>query len=121
MLSQKNKLYDFDPAKNKQILIGQVVGSAIVIKKTNRHYMRVVGGYGIQESAFKELERNNIEEIRIHNTDTNERWKADIETWRLKSKTANYGHGRQVFLSTSYMRPYEVQTQYPTEEERAEK
>lgn len=78
--------------------------SVVFIKHVNRdkHFMRVVGGYGIQEEVFNEHLRGKNGIIKIIE-DKKSAYEIPIWRWENNSKTADYGFGRQVFLSTKYM------------------
>lgn len=105
-------LYAFDPGKSKKIKVGEIVGNAVVLKKdSKKHLMRVMDGYGIQASALTAMQENNIEEVRIHETDTGIRWKISVADWRMFGRLADYGNGKQWFVSRKFMRQYKVDTE----------
>lgn len=113
------KLYAFDSGRGKKVLIGQVIGNALLIRKNADQRMKKFDAYGIDERAFGDAKKNGIVEIRIHRLDTEQRLKASTEIWETKSKTMDFGHGKQLFLSIKYMEQYEPQLDYPTELERS--
>lgn len=99
------KFYSFDTRKRKKILVGEVIGNTLfknVIQ--SRHFMRVLDGYGIQYIAFCEL-RKMVKKIVIKE-DTGNQWEATIKDWTEHSKIADYGNGKQVFLSLKFMKPH---------------
>lgn len=103
-------LYSFDPGKSKKIKVGEIIGSAVVIKKdSKKHLMRVMDGYGIQAAAMQAMQENGIKEIRIHETDTDIRWKVSVFEWKKFGRLADYGNGKQWFLSRKFMRQYKVE------------
>lgn len=98
------KFYTFDTKKQRKVKIGDIQGTALF--KTvdpSKHFMRVVDGYGIQYNAFIQLEDKGVKSIIIKET-TGNQWEADLETWKNHSLTADYGSGKQVFLSMKYMK-----------------
>lgn len=97
----------FDPQKRKIVKVGEVIGNAIVIEKNSKkHLMRVMDGYGIQSSALQTLADEGIEEIRIHETDTGIKWKVSLSDWKIFGRLADYGNGKQWFLSRKFMKQY---------------
>jgi hypothetical protein len=80
-------------------------------KDSKKHLMRVMDGYGIQASAFQAMQENDIKEIRIHETDTGIKWKITVADWRLFGRLADYGNGKQWFVSRKFMRQYKVDTE----------
>lgn len=113
------KLYAFDSGRGRKVLVGQVIGNALLLRKNAEQRMKKFDAYGIDERAFNEAKKAGIVEIRIHRLDNDQRLKASIETWETKSKTMDYGHGKQLFLSIKYMELYEAMLDYPTELERS--
>lgn len=105
-------LYAHDPAKRKKIKVGEVIGTAVIIEKNSKkHFMRVVDGYGIQKEAITLLDEAGVKEVRIHETDTGLYWKSDLSDWRLFGRLADYGNGKQWFLSMKYMKQYKPKTE----------
>lgn len=104
--SNMAKFYTFDPRKSKKVLIGEVVGEALF--KTvdpTKHFMRVVGGYGIQYQALLELKQAGIKKI-IIKEDGGNQWEAPLDSWFNHSKLADYGSGKQYFLGLKFMTPH---------------
>lgn len=97
------KILTYDPKKGKKVLCGNLVGDTLFRDVEAKHFMQVLQGYGIQEVVFQEILSMGVKYIILKETHTDKRWKADTETWRLKSKVADYGHGKQRFLSLKYM------------------
>lgn len=77
----------------------------IYFKRVNRkkHYMRIVQGYGIQKEVFEKYLRGRKGSVVINETDTGDKLVASIKTWIEHSSAANYGDGKQIFLSEKYM------------------
>ena len=107
------KLTAFDPGKNKYVLCGEVVGDTLFRWVKPEHFMRVLQGYGIQEVAFQKIMMEGLKKIVLKEEKTEQRWEADVETWKLNSKIADYGHGKQRFLSLKFMRTHELPKPYP--------
>jgi len=97
------KLITFDSEKDKDVYCGDVVKGVFYRHVFPEHYMRVFGGYGIQEVAFQEIQSSGITKVVIVKTDTNESLKSEVDTWLEHGKVADYGHGKQRFLSVKYM------------------
>ena len=97
------KILTFDPKKNKQVLVGELMGNTLFRDVEPEHFMKVLQGYGIQEVAFQEVLKREVKFIILKETHTDKRWKADTEVWKNKGRVADYGHGKQRFLSLSYM------------------
>ena len=99
-----NKLLVFDPTKQKLVLCGNVDGDTFIREvNSKKHFMKIVKGYGIQEEAFAELEKRNIKNIKLKETDTNIDWYSELSDWVEHGRVADFGHGPQRFLSTKYM------------------
>jgi len=97
------KILTWDSKKGKKVLCGELIGDTLFRDVEAKHFMRVLQGYGIQEVAFQEILSRGAKYIILKETHTDKRWKADVETWKMHSKVADYGHGKQRFLSLKYM------------------
>lgn len=97
------KFYSFDPKKQKKILCGDLKDGTLYRDVSTKHFMRVVDGYGIQYQALQELKAQGVKYIVIQEKENGKAWRATLESWEANSKTADYGHGKQVFLSMKYM------------------
>lgn len=97
------KLLTFDPKKNKKVLIGEIAGDTLFRDVEAKHFMNVLQGYGIQEVGFSDAISKGVKFIVLKEAHTGKRWKSDIDTWKLHGKVADYGHGKQRFLSMKYM------------------
>lgn len=97
------KLLTWDPRKNKEVLVGEIIGDTLFRDVTSKHFMRVVDGYGIQESALTKLQIGNITKIVIKETDSGKQWESKVSDWTEHGKSADYGNGKQRFLSLKYM------------------
>lgn len=102
-----NKLYSFDPRKRQQVLIGEIIDNTIILQRdSKKHLMRVVDGYGIQAGALDEIQHKGIDEIRIWETNTGIKWKISVADWRIFGRLADYGNGKQWFVSRKHMTQY---------------
>ena len=98
------ELLVYDPGKRKLVLCGYLDGNVFVRNvNSKRHFMNIVQGYGIQENAFDELKKREIEDILIKEQDTKKEWSSKLSDWEDNGKTGDYGNGKQRFLSTKYM------------------
>lgn len=93
-----------DPQKGYAVVAGHIEGDTFV-KKVNskKHFMLRVNGYGISEDAFKKIRNHMASRIIIHEQDTGEIWTSRIDDWMAHGKLADYGAGKQRFLSIKYM------------------
>jgi hypothetical protein len=93
----------YDTKKKKIVKVGEIVGSVLFkLVNPSKHFMRVVDGYGIQWEAFNRLEEKGVDKI-IIKENTGNQWSASLKDWMEHSKVADYGSGKQVFLSLKYM------------------
>lgn len=97
------KLLTFDPKKNKQVLVGELIVDTLFREVDPKHFMRVLQGYGIQEVAFEEIVRRGVIKIVLKELGTNKRWEARVKDWVEHGRVADYGHGKQRFLSVKFM------------------
>lgn len=97
------KAYCFYPHFNKPMLMGTVIGDTLFKSVNDRHFMRTVGGYGFQYDAFACLEQNGIKKIEILEQHTGVTWMSKPSEWLEHGKIADYGRGKQIFLSLKYM------------------
>lgn len=102
------KFLTYDPHKKKKVLCGELIGDTLFRWVKPEHFMNVVQGYGIQEIAFRQLVKKDCKYIILKEKDTNKRWKANIKAWKELGRVADYGHGKQRFLSLKYMRPHTI-------------
>lgn len=92
----------------KHVLAGELIETTFIKNVKASHYMKVLDGYGISESAFQELLEKGCETVLIKTpTDT---WKAGIGQWVKLGKVADYNSGKQRFLSLKYMRKVQRKT-----------
>ena len=84
---------------------GRVFFKPVTRMKNGRpyHYLKVVKGYGIQKEVFDKYLRGRKGRIIIKEKDTGRFLVASIKTWTEHSSTANFGAGKQVFLSERFM------------------
>ncbi len=98
-----SKFLTFDPAKNKNALVGDII-NGVLIKQVNPriHFMRIVDGYGIQYSAFIQLPIKGVKKIKIIE-EGGSKWEASFKVWQKNGRIGDYGNGKQVFLSLKFM------------------
>ena len=96
------KLLVYDPAKQKDVLIGEIQDGVLHREVKPEHFMKIVDGYGIQENGFQKLITEAVKEI-VMRTEAGTTYSATVQTWLDHSKVADYGHGKQRFLSLKYM------------------
>ena len=101
------KLYTFDPKKLKKVLVGEIVGYTLYKDVTPKHFMRIVDGWGIQEGAFGDAIEKGVRKVVIR-TDTGKQWESDMLDWMEHGLSADYGNGKQRFLSLKYMHTHKV-------------
>lgn len=91
----------FDIKKRKEVLAGDLVGDTFIKRVKASHYMKVIDGYGISDSAFQKIMELGCTKILVK-TPT-EILGSGIGQWLRHGATADYGSGRQRFLSLKYM------------------
>lgn len=67
------------------------------------HFMRVVQGYGIQEVSFQEMIKSGIKHIALKEIHTGDILLSTIKQWLDNGRVADYGNGKQRFLSVKFM------------------
>jgi hypothetical protein len=97
-------LLAYDIKKKKYIKCGEVDKDSFLRKVRSTHFMRVVGGYGIQEDALTQLAERKVTKIAIYVEDTHTMWYSTLKDWIDYGRSADYGHGKQRFLSLKYMK-----------------
>lgn len=97
------KVYCFDPHFKSLKLMGQKIGDTFFKRVTPLHFMRVANAYGFQYDAFASFELNGIENISILESHTGITWESKTKDWFTYGSIADYGRGKQIFLSPKYM------------------
>jgi hypothetical protein len=97
------KVYCWDPRLQRYVLMGSKIGEMFFKKVKACHFMRVVNGYGLQYDAFQEFAANGITHINVKE-ETGNLWQTVLKDWTLNGKIADYGNGKQIFLSLKHMR-----------------
>jgi len=100
------KLLTFDPGKQKVVLVGYWNKEKKLLGRRvgPEHFMRVVQGYGIQNVAFQELIKSGIKHIALKEIHTGDVLFSTTKEWLDKGRVADYGNGKQRFLSIKYMK-----------------
>ena len=91
----------FDEGKNKMVTCGEVVGDTYFRDVKMEHFMLKYFGFGIQEEIIDKLENNDIKEIIL--ITKKKLFKSTLADWIAYGHIDDFGHGKQVFLSTKYM------------------
>lgn len=102
------KILDYDPKKRKMVLCGELSDGTFLRTVGSKHFMRVIGGYGIQEGAFQEILEKGCKKIVIYEAHTKNYWESDISNWLEHCHIADYGNGKQRFLSLKYMHTHKI-------------
>lgn len=97
------KVYCFDPKCKKLMTMGNKIGDTFFKTVENKHFMRVVGGYGFQYDAFACFEAEGIKNIEVLERHTGITWLSKPADWFAHGAIADYGRGKQIFLSLKYM------------------
>lgn len=97
------KVYCFDPKYRRYMRMGTKIGDTFFKTVESKHFMRVVGGYGLQYDAFSDFEAKGITSIHVYERHTGNVWMAKIPDWKEHGHIADYGRGKQIFLSLKYM------------------
>lgn len=98
-------LYTIDPIKGS-VKCGDLEPSTLVFTKEverNKHYFRLVKGYGIQKDVYDKLKRYNCKEIVIKELDTNKVLSSQLEDWEEHKAIWTGKNGKQVVLSEKFM------------------
>lgn len=110
------KILAYDPKKGKHVLVGNLVKTTLYRRVEAKHYMRILDGYGIQEPAFQDVIKKGTKFIVEIVEETKDKWKSSIGDWIKYGHVADYGHGKQRFLSLKYMQKIkEPETLFPVE------
>lgn len=94
-----------DPGKHGEIVAGTLESGVFKkIVNSTKHFMRRVQGYGIQEVVFQKLKEMGCHTIVIDERDKANTLTSTIADWEDHGKVADYGSGKQRFLSTKFMK-----------------
>lgn len=99
------KIESYDPAKKRYVLCGLLINGTFT-KNVRRsvHLFRISSSYGIQEDVIKTLAKHKCQKVVIVETDTGVKYEQDFLYWQHVAKKADYGNGKQYFLSLQYMK-----------------
>lgn len=97
------KIYSFDPKKRTKVLCGTITDDSFHRDVTYKHLMRINNSYAIQEDAFQELISKGVKKIFMKVKETGDIWESPIDSWLNIATVADYGHGKQRFLSLKHM------------------
>ena len=98
----KTSVYCFDPKYKTYMKMGHKIGDTFFKQVKAKNFMRVVNGYGLQYDAYIEFESAGIIKIVVLEENGNS-WMSNTKTWLEHGKIADYGRGKQIFLSMKYM------------------
>ena len=102
------KIYSTDIKKTKTVLCGELVGDTFFRDVTPKHFMRIVGGYGISEDAFQKIIESGCKKVVIKDVVIQQLWESAIKDWIEHCNIADYGSGKQRFLSLKHMHTHKV-------------
>lgn len=103
-MTQTN-IYTVDPAKKKDVLVGvyDSESNTLILRKDKaKHFMRVVDGYGMQEDVYERARKKNCYVLIKEKGGAT--YQSHITGWAMNGKSADYGNGKQKFLSLKYMK-----------------
>lgn len=95
-------VYCFDPKYKTYMKMGLKKGDIFYKAVRDVNFMRVVNGYGIQYDAFNDFPALGIKRIKVLEEGGNI-WLSKVSDWKNFGKVADYGRGKQIFLSLKYM------------------
>ena len=96
------KIYAYDPGKRKRILAGYIDGDTFIKDVKPEHFMKILGGYGIQETVIELLKERAIKTIEIRTEISI--YRAPFSRWIAPDiKVMDQKHGKQRFLPIKYM------------------
>lgn len=95
-------VYCFDPKYSTYMKMGIIRNGVFYKKVQAKNFMRVVNGYGLQYDAFVDFEKIGIKRICVIEENGN-KWLSKPIHWTQNGKVADYGRGKQIFLSLKYM------------------
>ena len=91
----------FDEGKNKMVTCGEIVGNTYFRDVKMEHFMIKFFGFGVQAEVLDRLINNDIKNVILRTKKKS--FKSTLADWIKYGKKADFGHGKQVFLSTKYM------------------
>lgn len=97
------KLTTYDPGKKRIVLCGEIIGNTLYRNVSDKHFMRVVNGYGIQEISLEKAIAMGVKKIVLNVINTQMSWEASVDDWLKHGKVKDYGNGKQRFLSMKYL------------------
>ncbi len=100
-ITEKGIVKTYDKCKGHWVSAGIVVGKTYVRNVNNKHYMVKHHGYGIQSDVLKGLFKSGVRKVKLNAKTVTLR--SSLNTWSTRGVEADYGHGKQTFLSTDFM------------------
>ena len=100
------ELWAYDIKKEKYILCGHLVGAIFYRDVKLEHYIRMIGGYGIQDDAFQLLVIHGYKHI-VLRKENGEQLISPIGEWlKPNIRVKDLGHGNQRLVPEKYMTLY---------------
>lgn len=97
------KLFCFDPRKNKTVLAGEIELDTFFKKVEPKHFMKIIQGYGIQENVIEQLKSKGIKNIKIITNVS--QYASTLDDWLAPDiKVLDYGNGKQRFMPIHRMK-----------------
>lgn len=97
------KILVYDPKKDKLVLTGNVIDKKFYRNVEQRHFMRIMNGYGIQEEAYKKCIDLGVKEIVLKELQNNRLLTSKMSDWLEHGIVRDFGSGEQRFLSIKFM------------------
>lgn len=85
-------------------IAGVVRGDVLDIRKSQQHFVRKFGGYGIDPETLDEGERQGATTIKLTVLESGHVFTCTIDEWRRYAVPADLGAGRQLFMPLTSIR-----------------
>jgi hypothetical protein len=96
------------PRKIGKLKVAKTYRTFLKEVDSTKHKMRLFNAYGIQKDFFDKYLKGKKGKIFIYEIDLNRYLESDIKDWEEHGKYANYGSGRQMFLSLNYFKSFKA-------------
>ena len=70
--------------------------------RKSKHMFRQNQGWGFDEHIIVQAVLDDVEKIKIHETETGTDYLVDMKTFTAKAQLIDYGHGKQYVLAGRY-------------------
>jgi len=91
----------WDEGKGQMVWCGHTEYDTYFRDVKMEHFMLKFFGFGIQQDVINQLIKMGIKDVVLKTKKKN--FLSTLDNWVKFGKSANFGHGKQVFLSTKYM------------------